>query len=191
MPRVVACSECRIIEKLPDVHPKTPMVQAVLEWESGERHVMRDENGLPKMVPAFDPVLEHWVEQHSHGFDDAYVMGGIITLWGVDQKTWDNLDPITEVKKTLLESTGHIYEEAESIREDAILCYNAHGNPDLQSGCSDYLHESKRIGPSSYKVEGQTIDIPLKFRQYLCYACPYQSGVIAVEMRRKAGMYDD
>ena len=169
--------------------PKTPLVPARIEFKEGFDFIYRDEDNLPVMVAAFDPVLEDFVEKHSHGRDDRDVIGGLIQVYGVDQKTWDTMDVVTKVQDALQKQTNEWYEERDEYKDAALKCYNAHGNPDLQNGCSDYLDDSKRIGRAHYEDDdGKTITVPPKFRQYLCYVCPYQ-GEIQVELRYRRGAY--
>ncbi len=193
MPRLATCHVCRVIERMPDVHPKTPMVPAILEYQSGERYVLPDEDGLPKMVPAFDPMLEAFVIKHDHGLpDQAVTHGQQIEVMAVDQRTWETMDVITKITAELERQSGEHYAEVNEYKDAALRCYNAHGNPDLQDGCSDYMDDSKMIGHATYKDDdGKTISVPPQFRQYLCYLCPYQQTYIQTDLRRKRGMYDD
>jgi len=193
MPRLVSCQFCRILQRMPDVPPDTPLVPAVLEYTSGDRLVLPDEDGHAKMVPAYDPVLEDFVGKHEHGMEDgATTHGGMIQVYSCDQRTWDAMDIVTTIKKQLQENTGHFYEERDEYREAATKCYNEHGNPDLTTGCRDYMDDSKRIGPASYDDgEGHKITVPPKYRHYLCYLCPYQHAYIQVELRRRKGMYKE
>lgn len=192
MPRLVTCHFCKTLTRMPDVHPKTPMVPAVLEWETGERYVYREDDGNAVMVPAFDPVMEDFVMKHQHGRDDNAVLQGMIQVYNIDQKTWDSVDIVTQIKKELHDQNDAWYEEKDEYRDAALKCYNAHGNPDLQTGCIDYMDDSKRIGPRTYKVEGERgrkVEIPNRFRQYLCYVCPYQQTYIQTELRIRRGAY--
>jgi hypothetical protein len=193
MPRIVACARCHIIQRIPDVHPKTPLIPARLEWRDGEQYVYKEEDGNAVMVPAFDPVLEDFVNKHGHGLDDNRVIRGeLIQVWAVDQKTWDSMDVVTKVKSHLEEVMKENYAEKDEYREEAAKCYNAHGNPDISSGCRDYMDDSKRIGPATYEDDdGNTITVPPEFRHYLCYMCPFQQAAIQVELRRKRGMYNE
>jgi hypothetical protein len=193
MPRLATCHICHILERMPDVHPKTPLVPAVLEWETGEKAVLKDVDGLVKMVPAFDPMLEEFVRKHDHDLPDkAVTHGDQIQVVAVDQKTWDTMDMVTKIKEELQRQTGEVYDESQEYREAALKCYNAHGNPDLQDGCPDYLDDSKRLGQATYDDgDGHTITIPPEFRQYLCYLCPYQQTYIQVELRRRRGLYKE
>jgi hypothetical protein len=190
MPRLVACNWCHILQRIPDVHPKTPMVPARLEWRDGQSFVYRDEQGLPVMVPSYDPVLEDFVEKHEHSQDDSRVISGMIDVYSVDQKTWDAMDVVTKIQTELQKQHNEWYEERDEYREAALKCYNEHGNPDLSTGCIDYMDDAKRIGHASYTDDdGRTITVPPKFRQYLCYVCPYQQTYIQVELRRRRGVY--
>ena len=190
MPRLVACNWCHSLTRIPDVLKGTPMVPAMLEWKDGERFIYRDEQGLPTMVPAYDPILEDFIETHTHGLRDDQVIGGLIEVYAVDQKTWDAMDVVTKIQTELQKQTNQHYAEVDEYKEAAVKCYNAHGNPDLSSGCPDYLDDSKRIGHASYTDDdGRTITVPPKFRQYLCYLCPYQQTYIQVELRRRRGAY--
>lgn len=192
MPRLIACHTCAILQRIPDPAPNTPMVPARLEWKSGEEFVYTDDKGLPVMVPAYDPVLEDFLSKHEHGADEMAIVGGqVIAVWQVDQKTWDSIDVVTKIKTALKDQTNKHYEDTDTYREGAAKCYNEHGNPDLASGCRDYLDDSKRIGPAEYHEDGRTITVPPKFRHYLCYVCPYQQSVIQVELRRRRGQYNE
>lgn len=178
---------------MPDVHPKTPLVPAILEYQDGLRIVLPDEDGHAKMVPAFDPMLEAFVVKHDHGLpDQAVTHGQQIEVMAVDQRTWEAMDVVTKIKDELERSSGQAYAESNEYKDAALKCYNQHGNPDLQDGCPDYLDDSKLIGNATYKDDdGQTITIPPPFRQYLCYLCPYQQTYIQVELRRRRGAYKD
>jgi len=169
------------------------MIPAVLHYDSGEHIPLLDAEGHAKMVPAVDPILEDFVGKHEHGMnDDATTHGGMVRTWGCDQRTWDAMDIVQQIKQELQDQTGHFYEERDEYRTAATQCYNDHGNPDIQSGCRDYMDDSKRIGPASYKDdEGHVFEVPPKYRQYLCYLCPYQQAYIQVELRRRKGMYSD
>jgi len=180
------------MERMPDVHPKVPLVPARLEWKSGETMTMRDDDGLPKMVPQFDPVLEDFVERHGHGRDDREAIAGAIQIYATDQKTWDSIDVVQKVKGELQAQTGQWYEERDLYREDAISCYNSHGNPTADEGCPDYMSDAKMIGRGRFKDDdGKRHEIPPQFRQYLCYMCPFQHAYVQVELRRKRGLYDE
>jgi hypothetical protein len=178
---------------MPDVHPKTPLVPAVLEYKDGQRIILPDEDGHPKMVPAFDPMLEEFVVKHEHDLPDrAVTHGQQIEVMAVDQNTWDTMDVVTKIKTNLEAEHGFAYTESQEYREGALRCYNAHGNPDLQDGCPDYMDDSKVIGHWNYKDDdGRDVVVPPQFRQYLCYLCPYQQTYIQTELRRKRGMYKD
>jgi hypothetical protein len=190
MPRLLSCNHCRILQRAPDVHPKTPLVPAMLEWRDGERYSYRDDDGLPVMVPAYDPILEDFISKHVHGYDDNKVIGGLIQVYTVDQKTWDTMDVVTKIKKELEQQAQQHYAEQDEYKDAALRCYNAHGNPDIQTGCRDYMDDSKLIGKASYDDgEGRTITVPTRFRQYMCYVCPFQQSQINVELRRRKGYY--
>jgi hypothetical protein len=190
LPRLVGCDHCHILIKMPDVLEGTPMIPARLQWTTGEDYVFKAEDGHPLMVPAFDPVLEDFVEKHSHGYSDDRVIGGLIKVWTIDQRTWDTVDVVTKVRTELKEMTGQWYEERNEYREAAVSCYNAHGNPTLENKCIDFMDDSKRIGAASWRDDnGGVHEIPNKFRQYLCHQCPYMQSYILVELRRRKGMY--
>ena len=191
MPRIVACAPCAIIQRIPDVPPKTPMVAARLEWESGEEYVYRDEHDNVVMVPAYDPILEGFVERHQHNLTEQFFVDGrVINVWQVDQHTWDTMDVVTKIKKELADQTQQHFEESDEYRDAATKCYNAHGNPDLSSGCRDFMTDEKRIGAASYKIEGRVHTVPNNLRVYLCHMCPYFQSYVQVEIRRKQGGYD-
>lgn len=193
MPRLATCHLCHVIERMPDVHPQTPLVPAILEYQDGMRIVLPDEDGNAKMVPAFDPMLEAFVVKHEHGLPDrAVTHGQQIEVMSVDAKTWETMDVVTKIKEELERNHGTAYEESNEYKEAALKCYNAHGNPDLSAGCPDYMDDSKMIGVASYKDDdGNTIGIPPRFRQYLCFLCPFQQTYIQVELRRRRGAYKE
>jgi len=145
------------------------------------------------MVPAFDPMLEAFVVKHEHGLpDQAVTHGQQIEVMAVDQQTWDTMDVLTKIKDELHRVHGEAYDESTEYKDAALKCYNQHGNPDLSSGCPDYLDDSKLIGNATYTDEdGGTVSIPPPYRQYLCFLCPFQQTYIQVELRRRRGMYKD
>ena len=191
MPRLVTCHFCHILVRIPDPPHGVPMIPARMLWEDGNEFVFRDDTGLPVMVPAYDPVLEDFTEKHKHHYDDNQLgMSGVIQVTAVDQKTWDSVDIVTRVKDQLQKETGKFYQESDEYKSAALSCYNAHGNPDVTTGCRDYMDDSKRIGPGQYNVDGRTITVPNKYRQYLCYVCPFQQSYVNVELRRRKGAYN-
>ena len=193
MPRLATCHVCHVIERMPDVPAKIPLVPAILEWTTGERHVIRDDEGLPKMVPMFDPMLEAFVEKHNHDLPDKMIThADQIQIVQVAQKTWDAMDILTKVRTELQQATGEVYTENAEYREAAIKCYQNHGSPDLQDGCTDFMSESKQIGKWNYDDgEGHKITIDPKYRQYMCHLCPFMHAYVVVELRRRKGFYKD
>ena len=191
MPRLATCHRCRVLQKFPDVPQGTPMVPARMVWTDGADFTFKDDKGYPVMVPAFDPVLEDFVERHEHGQDDqTFVNGKAIEVWEVDKKTWDSVDVVQKIKAELHEMTAQWYEDRDTYREGAIECYNQHGNPDLSDGCPDFLSDSKMIGRARYRDDdGKPHEIPAKFRQYLCHQCPYFQTYVVGEMRQRKGLY--
>jgi hypothetical protein len=190
MPRLVSCAGCKTLTRMADVPKGTPLVPARLEWKSGETMDVKDETGHVAMVPRYDPMLEDFVEKHSHGRPDNEVIGGLIRVWVVDQHTWDAVDVTTRVRTELAKITGDWYEERNEYREAAVACYNAHGNPDMGRKCIDFMNDDRRIGKASYTDDdGRVHHVPNRFRQYLCYQCPYTHSVINVELRWKKGLY--
>jgi len=191
MPRLVACAPCAILQRLPDVPRGTPMVRARLEWETGEEFVYKDDDGMPLMVPAYDPLLENFVRAHEHHMpEEMFLNGQVINVWQVDQKTWDAVDVVTQIKTELNEQYHRNFEDRDFYRDGAAACYNEHGNPDLTTGCRDFMSDEKMIGQGSYKVEGNVHTVPPKLRMYLCHMCPYMQSYVQVEIRRRKGGYD-
>lgn len=191
MPRIVSCNHCKTLTRMPDVTPGTPMIPARLVWTSGEEFVYQDEDRHPKMVPQFDPALEAFVERHHHGYpEEKFLQEEVIQVWAVDQKTWDSVDVVTKIKGELEAVTGQWYADRDEFLEEALKCYNSHGNPDMGNRCHDFQDDSKRIGPESYRDDdGHLHLIPNRFRQYLCYQCPYMQTHILTEQRWKKGLY--
>jgi hypothetical protein len=190
VPRLATCHHCHILERLPDVVKGTPMRPAYLQWETGEDFIFRDDEGLPVMVPAYDPMLEEFTEKHKHHYSDQELMEGVIQVASVDQRTWDSMDIVTQVKEQYQKQTGQFYKESTEYKDAAVKCYNAHNNP--TTGCPDYMHDSKRIGMTKYQDDdGNVHNVPPKFQQYLCYVCPFQQAYVNVELRRKKGQYGD
>ena len=166
------------------------MIPARLTWTGGEDFIIKDENGLAAMVPAYDPVLEDFVEKHNHGMPDQAVVQGAIQVFQVDQKTWDSIDVVTKIKNELHETTEQWYEDRDTYREGAITCYNEHNNPTTETGCIDFMDDSRRIGQAHYKDDdGKSHAIPRKHQMFLCHLCPYMQSYVTVEMRRRKGYY--
>lgn len=193
MPRLVTCHYCHILVRIPDPPKGMKMIPARMQWEDGQEFVFRDDTGLPVMVAAYDPMLEDFTRKHEHHYDDNELsFSGVIQVMAVEQKTWDSVDMVTKVKEALHKQTGQYYRESEEYKDAALKCYNAHGNPDITTGCRDYMDDTKRIGSASYDDgDGHQVNVPNKYRQYLCYLCPFQQTAITVEMRRRKGMYQD
>ena len=123
------------------------------------RIIMPDEDGHPKMVPAFDPMLEAFVVKHEHGLPDrAVTHGQQIEVMAVDQNTWDTMDVVTKIKDELHRAHGEVYDESTEYKDAAIRCYNEHGNPSLEDGCPDYMDDSKLIGNATYKDDDGNTD---------------------------------
>lgn len=160
-------------------------------FKDGTDFTYKDDDGLPVMVPRFDPMLEDFVERHEHNFQDGdHLREGIIEVMQVDQKTWETMDVVKMVQGQIHKQTSQWYEDRDTYREGALECYNQHGNPDLSDGCPDYLDDSKLIGKAEYDDgDGGTVTVPHKLRQYLCFQCPYQQTYIQTEIRRKKGLY--
>lgn len=193
MPRLATCHLCHILERMPDVPSNIPLIPCVLEWSTGERVIVKDDDGLPKMVPIYDPMLENFVTKHEHGLPDkAVTHGDQIQVVQVDQRTWDAMDIVTKVKTELQQSTGEVYSENAEYRDGALRCYNEHGNPDTTTGCRDFMDDSKQIGQWNYDDgDGHKITIPPQHRQYLCHLCPFTHAYVNVELRRRRGLYRD
>lgn len=185
---------CKLLQRFPDVTKGTPMIPARISWKEGHQEVdytYKDDDGHPVMVPAYDPALEDFVERHGHGLEDsAFTHGSVIQVWSVDDKTWQTVDVVKQIRGELHEATAQWYDDRDTYREAATQCYNDHGNPDLESGCPDFMHESRRIGKAHYRDDdGREHHIPEKHRQYLCHLCPYLHSYVNVEIRRRKGMY--
>lgn len=174
---------CAKIERIPDVPEDVPLVPArVTFMDHGveREYTFKNEDGTAIMVPEYDPILEDVVGRHKHGrpdsdFDDFF------KVMPVSQETYERMDVVTEVKKELGSLTDKIWEESTYYKDEALKCYNAHGNPTLPgSGCIDYCSDEKQIGPTTKKKKHQT---------YLCHMCPYMQTYVAQEMRDKAGLY--
>ena len=81
---------------------------ARIEFKDGFDFIYRDDDGLPQMVAAFDPVLEDFVEKHSHGREDRDVISGLIQVYSVDQKTWDTMDIVTKIQDAAPEADQRV-----------------------------------------------------------------------------------
>lgn len=185
MPRLASCLVCGAIEKLLDPPSDVRLVPATVEWDDGgvvREHTFKDEQtGLVAMVPEYDPLMEDYVGRHGHGYDDVSAMSNI-KVFGCDWDTFESLDAVDFVKKSLAEQTDVLMEESNYYKDEALACYNAHNNPDLKKGCIDFMTDEKAIGSSK---------IPKKDRVYLCSMCPYTQTYIATEMRHKADLYNN
>lgn len=161
-----------------------------MQWTDGAEYTYKDEKGHAVMVPAYDPVLEDFVERHEHGLDDQVFIQGAIQVYDVDQKTWDSVDVVQRIRNELHEATESWYEDRDTYREGATQCYVDHGNPDTSTGCRDFMTDAKLIGRTTYRDDdGKLHKIPQKHRQYLCHLCPYLHSYVQVEIRRKKGLY--
>lgn len=184
MPRVVSCSICHKLERLPDPPKGIPMVPAKWQWiEDGEtkEYIFKDDDGKTIMVPEYDQLLDDFVARHTHGRPDTDSID-YIKSFSVDQDTWERVDVVTEIKKELSEATGEQFAESEYYKEEALKCYNAHGNPDLKSPCIDLFSEDKKIG--------RTKGVPNSEAIYLCHMCPYVQAHVVSKLRARNKLYD-
>jgi hypothetical protein len=184
MPRVVSCSICHTLERMPDPPPGVPMVPARWAWEEDgqvEEHVFTTDDGETIMVPEYDPLMDDFVARHTHDRPDTDSID-YIRSFSVDQKTYDRVDVVTEIKKELSQATGEQFAESEHYKEGALQCYNAHGNPDSKKGCPDLFNDEKRIGRST--------GVPKKHQMYLCHMCPYVQTYVVQKLRDRAKLYD-
>jgi hypothetical protein len=183
VPRLATCMICAKIERIPDVPDDVPMVPArVTYMDMGveREYTFKNDDGSVVMVPEYDPILEDVVGRHKHGrpdsdFDDYF------KVMPVSQETYDKMDVVTELKRELTGLTDKIWEESTFYKDEALACYNKHGNPTLPGkGCIDFCDDSKQIGPTTKKKKHQI---------YLCHVCPYMQTYVAQEMRQKKGLY--
>ncbi len=182
-PRIVLCAHCMQVEKMigpPDVD----YIDATVEWDHGDGArgtytFTNPETGAVMKVPETDPVMEEFVGRHQHGRDPKDVIESI-HVWTTDMATFVKMDVMQVVKEGLQKQQNMVVEETNGLKEDALKCYNAHGNPDLKKGCRDFRDDSKRIGTSKLPKEQQV---------HLCLFCPYAQTYIAQELRWKVGAY--
>jgi len=184
VPRVVACLMCSTLERMPDPPSDVPLIPARVTWMDGNverEYVFPDPEDPLKnaMVPMYDPLMEDFVGRHGHDRPDTDSFQ-YIKVWITDDKTWQSMDVVQKIKTELADQQNAFMEEATGYKDDALKCYNAHKNPDINTGCRDFLHESKTIGRK---------DIPPKHRAYLCHMCPFMQASVATEARHKAGLY--
>lgn len=187
MPRVVACSICNVLERMPDPPPDVPKVPAKWQWEEDgqiREHVFTVDNkpdGEVIMVPEYDPLMDDFVERHTHGRPDTDAID-YIKSFNVDQATYERVDVVTAIKKELSKATGEQFAESEHYKEGALQCYNAHGNPDAKKRCPDLFSDEKRIGRSK--------GVPKKHQMYLCHMCPFVQSEVVTMLRDRAKLYD-
>ena len=123
VPRLVACAPCAILQRLPDPAKGTPYIPARLQWETGEEFIYKDDDGKPLMVPAYDPLLENFVQAHDHHMpEEMFLNGQVINVWQVDQKTWDSVDVVTKIKTELNEQYQRHFEDRDAYRDGAAQC---------------------------------------------------------------------
>lgn len=183
MPRVVACLACNVVEKLADPPQGVRYVDAVLQWYEGSdlrtHTITNPETGVVVKVPEYDPLMEDFTYRHQHGKEPIEVMNAI-KVWETDMKTFLMMDMVETVKVNLAEQQNAQVTEANYYKDEALKCYNAHGNPDLKDGCRDFRDDSKRIGSKADNPEHQ---------MHICHMCPYAQTYIAQELRWRAGAY--
>jgi|JI10StandDraft_1071094.scaffolds.fasta_scaffold22282_2 hypothetical protein len=182
-PRIVLCAHCMEVEKMIGP-PNVDYVDATVEWDHGDGDrgsytFTNPETGLVMQVPETDPVMEDFVGRHQHGREPKDVIESI-HVWTTDMATFVKMDVMQVVKEGLQKQQNMVVEETNGLKDDALKCYNAHGNPDLKKGCRDFRDDSKRIGTSKLPKEQQV---------HLCLFCPYAQTYIAQELRWKVGAY--
>lgn len=164
-PRIVLCAHCMEVEKMIGP-PNVDYVDATVEWDHGDGDrgsytFTNPETGLVMQVPETDPVMEDFVGRHQHGREPKDVIESI-HVWTTDMATFVKMDVMQVVKEGLQKQQNMVVEETNGLKDDALKCYNAHGNPDLKKGCRDFRDDSKRIGTSKLPKEQQV---------HLCLFC--------------------
>jgi hypothetical protein len=163
--RLLACSECKTIEALPDFdgHPSQDhLLNALVSKHetSGRRHVGR----------LFDVEASRW--------DDENV----------------RTEVSREIAKVMSGKgeTGlgtPFYTARDTFREDAMACWKKH----LRApNCNDYKDDSKRLTPGT-SAERKAAGLPEYNHandRYLCEFCPVHSLVVTA-VRKAHGAYDN
>lgn len=184
MPRVAFCGVCQKVEKLLDPPEGVPMVDAVWRWREGstirEEPILSDSTNTVAKVPAYDPLLEDYAGRHQHGMNDRDVVAAQ-HVWEVDMQTFLTMNAAEFVKDKMQMEQDALVTESNHYKEEALKCYNRHGNPDLSKKCIDFRDPKKRIGSGRMPPEHQI---------HICHFCPYTQASIATELRAKMGFYD-
>lgn len=127
--------------------------------------------------PEYDMELIDLCDRHNHEVPDPDNCRALI--FRVDPETASKLDVETALKKELKDHDVFIRDFRDSLKVDALKCFNRHNRP--SDGCPDWCDDSKIIG--------RKIGVPPEHRQYLCMYCPAAEHVVHLS-RLKKGMYD-
>jgi hypothetical protein len=152
-----------------------------------------DCNTLTKVAPYLGPAeldkdLDRVVALHQHHEIPEYRRKGG-RLFPTEQKTWDRLDVVTELRKEMIANQVWISEYRDQVGVDAVKCFRSHGSPEWPGKpCIDYKTAGKRLG-GGLTVRGvDQKKRDLHGLQYLCIYCPYESTV-TTQKRWDKGAY--
>lgn len=173
MPRLLRCTDCLLIEVLPEFEGsvKAEAADPYLSYAVA-KHIgpVQIERGR-RMPPGWKPRHIQHDEQH---------FGSLLRVTDAD---WKNQMRREEILRRIWEDQKHTGFEPEyyatrmTFQEDALVCFNRHRRPD--QGCIDYKAAAKRLSNPKRKH-------PI----FLCDFCPVQVWV-ETQTKKAQGAYDE
>jgi len=136
LPRLLQCTTCSTLEKLPDYNgPK-------------------NSSGVPP--EGYDVLLDNLVALHKFPNGDPHIGN----LYNVDEKLWDKMDTRTQIEKEIWKDTAEFSATKSFYEDEAMKCFNQHHRP--KQGCIDYMDDSKRLGnPTKEGWKAGIVDVRL------------------------------
>lgn len=117
MPRLLRCTICMKINKLPDY--------------DGD--------------PTQDRALIAACEMHAHPEAPEEQRRTAGMLFNVDQATYDKMERITELNKERFADQQWAYDTRDQLKADAYTCWLRHLMPHKDQGCSDFESDTKLL----------------------------------------------
>jgi hypothetical protein len=115
MPRLLRCTICMTINKLPEY------------------------DGDPTQDRALIAACE--LHRHEDAPEEARAHAGL--LFRVDQETYDKMERITELNKDRFADQQWAYDIRDQFKADAYTCWLQHRMPNKDHGCPDFWSETK------------------------------------------------
>jgi len=161
MPRLLICNTCKTVDTLPDYASEN-------DPEAKYDHRLKD--ACDTHINKFGgPIDRHKALLYVISEDEL----ALIDQSQLEQAVHDN------------RLEAFLREERSQLKEDAMMCYNAHNRPTYGvgygAGCQDYRAKNRAIG--------RTAGLPPEQWNYVCDFCPYHSYVEHYKNKKNKSLF--